>query len=132
MIVGLSIQGWFGDTVNIFVAPATGVTPPAPSLGGYLQTLEALPTPAIPLIHAGLGIALLVLGIVAIVMAFRSPVSTGVRVCTVIGALMILSAGQGGYDFVRTGLQANASSAQMGGAFILSYALYFLALYYSK
>ena len=41
ILVIMTIQGWFGDTVNIFVAPATGATPPPFSFGGFFQEVDS-------------------------------------------------------------------------------------------
>jgi heme A synthase len=82
--------------------------------------------------HAILGSVLAALAIVILFIAFRFNTSRGVRVCSVLGFLGILSAAYGGISFVLSGFQNNGSSAQMGGSFIGSYASYFLVLYFNK
>jgi hypothetical protein len=44
----------------------------------------------------------------------------------------MLSAAYGGLRFVMSGFADGGKSAEMGGSFILAYACYFLALYYTK
>jgi len=135
-IVILSVQGWFGDTVNIFLAPSNGIARPPATPGGVVSELGRLPQPFFLQWHAWQGAALAVLAIVITVAAFArsrsAGVARGVRWWSAAGLLSVLSAGYGGYQFVASGFGNGGSSAQMGGSFIAAYACYFMALYYTK
>jgi hypothetical protein len=132
VLVVLTIQGWFGDTVNIFVAPSSGITPPPFSLSGFLNALESLPTPFLPLYHAFEGIFLIVLAVAVFALSFTWSKSRGVRIASGLGLVMVVSAAIGGFLFVMSGFSNGGNSAQMGGSFIGAYAFYFIALYYSR
>lgn len=126
----LTVQGWFGDTVNIFFAPATGTTPPPFSFSGFFQSVESLGFPMTW--HAFEGIVLLVLAILVFSFSFFWSRAKSVRIASGLGLMMVFSAGLGGFLFVMSGFANGGNSAQMGGSFIGSYAFYFIALYYSK
>ncbi|MBO0686738.1 MAG: hypothetical protein J2P45_26625, partial [Candidatus Dormibacteraeota bacterium] len=117
-IVALAVQGWFGDTVNIFVSPAGGTARPQVSVSGLLQALEKLPSSFFPLFHASAGLALVVLAVSVLVLSFTWSRSLGVRIWSVVGFLAVLSAALGGYQFLTSGFHDDGSSAQMGGSFI--------------
>lgn len=129
-LVILSIQGWFGDTVNIFFAPATGTTPPPFSFSGFVQVVESLGFPLIW--HAAEGIVLLVLAVAVFALSFIWSKAKSVRIASGLGLFMVFSAALGGFLFVMAGFANGGNSAQMGGSFIGSYAFYFIALYYAK
>lgn len=132
ILVLLAVQGWFGDTVNIFISPARGTAPPSSSPGGLVHALASLPTPFLPLYHAFAGLALVLLALVVLVLSFAWSRSRGVRAWSVVGFLSMLSAALGGYQFVRSGFADGGSSAQMGGSFIATLSSYFLVLYCTK
>jgi hypothetical protein len=129
-LVILAVQGWFGDTVNIFFAPASGVTPPPYTLGGFLQGVESLGFPLIW--HAFEGIALVILAALVFALSFPWSKSRGVRIASGLGLLMVVSAAIGGFTFVMSGFSNGGASAQMGGSFIGAFAFFFVALFYSK
>ena len=131
-LVMLTAQGWFGDTVNIFIAPADGVTPPAPTLGGFLSAITSLSPPFLLVWHTYEGVALVVLAVVVFVLSFTASKSLGVRVWATLGLLAMLSSALGGYFFVMSGFKDGGNSAQMGGSYIASYACYFLTMYYTR
>ncbi len=54
-----------------------------------------------------------------------------VKVAAGLGLLFALIAGLAG-DFVLSGFSAGGSSMQMGGSYLGAYAIYFIALYYTK
>jgi hypothetical protein len=132
VLVLLAAQGWFGDTVSIFITPSGGTTPPPDTPGGLIQALQGMKTPIFPMWHAFQGLALALLAVIVLVLAFAWTRSRGVRVWAVVGLLSMLSAALGGYLFVRSGFADGASSAQMGGSFIAAFTSYFLVLYYTK
>ena len=121
----LTLQGWSGDTVNIFFAPSSGVTPT-----GFFSQVESLGSLAV--LHMSVGIILSVLAVVVLVLSFVWSNSRGVRIASALGLLMVISAAIGGYLFVTSGFSNGGNSAQMGGSFIGTYAFYFIALYYSR
>jgi hypothetical protein len=131
-LVILGIQGWFGDFVTVFVAPANGITPPAFTPGSLLHALQILPTPFFPVWHAFEGLALIVLGIAIAILSFTWTRSRGVRIWSIVGLVAVLAAALGGLLFVESGFAAGGSSMQMGGSFIGAFASYFLALYYTR
>lgn len=131
-LVLLAVQGWFGDTVNIFVTPANGTAPPPATPSGLLHAMASLRPPLFPIWHAFQGLAVVLLGLVVAVLSFTWSRSRGVRAWSVIGLLSVLSAAMGGYEFVRSGFSDGGSSAQMGGSYIAALASYFLVLYHTK
>jgi hypothetical protein len=131
-LVLLTAQGWFGDTVNIFIAPPNGTARPAATVSDFLHAVGSLQPPFFLVWHTFEGLALVVLALAVAILSFFWSPSKGVRMCAVLGLLFTLLAALGGYLFVMSGFKDGASSAQMGGSFIGSYALYFLTLYYTK
>jgi hypothetical protein len=129
ILVVLTIQGWFGDTVNIFFTTGT-TTPPAFSLGGFFGSVAAVGFPLVW--HASEGIVLAVLGVAAFALSFFWSKARSVRILSGLGLMMIVSAALGGFLFVMSGFSNGGNSAQMGGSFIGAYAFFFMALYYSK
>ena len=130
MLVLLTVQGWSGDTVNIFLPASAATTPLSSFFPGFFSTLES----AGPLadFHMSVGILLSVLAIVVFALSFVWSKSRGVRIASGLGLLMVISAAIGGFLFVVSGLSNGGNSAQMGGSFIGAYAFYFIALYYSR
>ena len=130
VLIVMTIQGWFGDTVNIFVAPPNGITPPVFSMAAFFQMVQNYGF--LLIYHAYEGIVLFVLGLITAVLAFKWSPKRSVRICSIIGLFFLASAAVGGYLFVLSGFANGGNSAQMGGSFIGAYALYFVALYYAK
>lgn len=130
LLLVLTVQGWTGDTVNIFAAPASGTTPPTQDLGGFFAGVQTLG--GFLVWHAIEGIVALALGLVVLVLAFVWGSARAVGIAAVLGLLFLASAAYGGYGFVLSGFSSGSSSATMGGSFIGSYAFYFIALYYAK
>jgi len=130
VLVILAIQGWFGDTVNIFYAPPNGTTPPPYSISGFFSAVNSLGFTLIW--HTWEGILLLVLSIVLFALSFAWSKSRAVRITSGLGLISVFSAALGGFLFVMSGFSNGGNSAQMGGSFIAAFAFYFIALYYSK
>jgi hypothetical protein len=127
-LIILTVQGWFGDTVNIFVAP-----PGTNSSVPFSALLPTITNYGFFLIwHAFEGLLLVILSVALIVASFRWSKKRSVRILSILGALMIISATIGGLSFVLSGFNAGGSSAQMGGSFIGAYAFYFMELYFTK
>jgi hypothetical protein len=130
ILVIMTIQGWFGDTVNIFYAPVTSIQRPSFTMGGFFQAVQGVGFPLI--YHTFEGVLLVALGIASAALAFTWSGNRSVKICTVLGAVAIFSAALGGFLFVMSGFSNGGNSAQMGGSFIGAYAFYFMALYYAK
>jgi hypothetical protein len=129
MLVILTIQGWFGDTTNIFVTTGTITRPPF-SIGGFFQT--AMGHGFILIWHASQGILLFFLSLTVLGLSFLWSKARSVRILAILGTIMVFSAGLGGLLFALSGFSNGGNSAQMGGSFIGAYAFYFMALYYAK
>ena len=124
----LTVQGWFGDTVNLFAVPTSPVTVEA-SASGLLTAIAN--DGATLIIHAFIGIVLLALSATVLAFSLKSK-PRNVQVPSILGLVMVVSAIIGGTLFVLSGYTNNGVSAQMGGSFIGAYAFYFIELYYAK
>ncbi len=125
-LVLLSVQGWSGDFVNVFVTttPRQGAT----SLVGVLGLVKS--QGGFLLWHGVEGVVIVALGLIILAISFRR--GRGVAVSALIALLSSVSAGIGGLMFVASGFSAGGASMQMGGSFIGAYAFYFITLYYTK
>lgn len=132
MLVLLSIQGWLGDTVNIFYSPPNGLTSPPFTFGGFLSAMEAIPAPFFILYHAFQGMCLVALAAAVFALSFKWSKARSVKITSGLGFASVLSAAIGGFLFVMSGFSNGGNSAQMGGSFIGAYALFFLTLFYAK
>ncbi len=130
LLVVLTVQGWTGDAVNIFVAPANGASPPSQDFGGFFAGVESLG--GFLVWHAFEGIVAVALGVVVLVLAFLWSPMRPVHISALLGLFFLATAAYGGYGFVLSGFSAGPSSATMGGSFIGSYAFYFITLYFAK
>jgi hypothetical protein len=129
-LVVYSVQGWFGDFVNIFVAPTNGTTAPPYTMSGFFQSMQSLGFGLVW--HAYEGLALVGLSAAIFALSFKWSKSKGVRIASGLGLLSVISAALGGFLFVMSGFSNGGNSAQMGGSFIAAYALFFVTLYYAK
>lgn len=124
----MTIEGWFGDTVNLFSIPTSPVAVEA-SAGGLLTAVVNVgPT---LMIHAFLGILILALSVTVLAFSLKSK-PRNIQVPSILGLVAVVSAIIGGILFVLSGFTNNGVSAQMGGSFIGAYAFYFIELYYAK
>jgi hypothetical protein len=128
ILIGLTIQGWLGDFVNLFAVFPNGTVGHA--LGSFFRAVKAAGNMDVG--HAILAALLLIFAIAILVVAFRGVVGMGARICAIIGLIAILSAAYGGIAFVFSGFKSNGNSMQMGGSFIGAYASYFLVLFFNK
>ena len=127
-LVLLTVQGWFGDTVNLFAVPTSPVTVEASASGLLTAIVNDGPT---LIIHTFTGIVILVLSVTVLGFSLRSK-PRSIRAPSILGLVMVVSAIIGGTLFVLSGFTNNGVSAQMGGSFIGAYAFYFIELYYAK
>jgi hypothetical protein len=128
-LVLLSIQGWTGDTANLFASFPLGKVN---GMGGAITALSSAGPGPVAIFHGVEGVVVIILSIGVAVTAFVRSKSGGVRITSLLALLFIISAAVGGYLFVFSGFTNNAYSAQMGGSFIGGYAMDFLVLYYCK
>ncbi len=131
-LVILSVQGWLGDTVNIFYSPSSGVAKPSFTLSGFLSEMESIPASYLLLWHAFQGIFLVALAATVFALSFRWSKTRSTKVTSGLAFASVISAAVGGFLFVMSGYSNGGNSAQMGGSFIAAYALYFVALYFAK
>jgi hypothetical protein len=127
-LVLLTVQGWSGDTINIFMIPTTPPTVEQSASGVLQAIINNGPT---LIIHAFIGIAILAFAIVILAFALREK-PRNVQIPAILGLAMVVSAIIGGILFVLSGFSNGANSAQMGGSFIGAYAFYFIELYSAK
>jgi hypothetical protein len=127
-LVLLTVQGWFGDTVNLFAIPTSPVAVESSASGVFQAIVNVGPT---LLIHAFIGLAILALGIVVLSFSLKSK-PRNIQIPAILGLVMVISAIIGGTLFVLSGFTNNGVSAQMGGSYIGAYAFYFIELYFSK
>ena len=127
LLVLLSVQGWLGDYVNLFVVFPSG--PVSISLSGLIQALEGAGLSVV--FHAALGFSILATSVIVLILSLRTKVKS-ISISSIMGLAAITSAVAGGLLFVFSGFQNNGSSAQMGGSFIGAYAFCFIELYYTK
>ena len=127
-LIALTVQGWFGDTVNIFLIPTTP-TSVEQSASGLFQAITNIGP--VLLIHASIGIMILALASIVLALSLKSK-PRNVQIPAILGLFMVVSAAIGGVFFVLSGFSNGGNSAQMGGSYIGAYAFYFIELYYTK
>jgi hypothetical protein len=139
-LIILTIQGWFGDTVNIFVVQHVGTNTANVSAGDFMAALvNLIPTfqgmlglGFLVFWHALEGLILVIFTFIVLVFSFKWSNKKSVRICSILGILFTWSAAYAGLAFLLSGFSSGADSAQMGGSFIGAYAFYFLELYFAK
>ena len=124
VLVIVAVQGWSGDSVNIFFAPTSGITPPP--FYEFFAAVESIGP--LPVFHAVEGILLSILSIAVFALSFIWSKSRGVRIASGLGLVMILSASIGGFMFVMSGFSDGGASSQMGASFIGGFAFYFISV----
>lgn len=129
LLIFLSVQGWTGDTVNLFASyPYTSPV----SMSGFLWQLGSATGVGPALIwHALEALIILALSVTLVIMALKRRLK-GIAITCVLGIMAVISAMIGGMMFVMSGFTQDGFSAQMGGSFIGTYALFFVTLYFSK
>lgn len=127
-LILLTLQGWTGDSVNVFVTTSQATTP-SQSVGGFFS---AVMNGGLLLIWHGMeGFLILfsAIGVLVVSLRYRR---RSVKIGAAIGLVSVIVAGLGGCLFVLSGFSAPGNTMQMGGASIGAYALYFITLYYTK
>jgi hypothetical protein len=126
-LVLLTVQGFTGDSINLFAVFPEPVTD---TFTGFYQAL--LQAGGLTAFHAIEGLAIVLGAISIVVSAFRQRTTKVVRAFAVFGTTAVISAAIGGILFVLSGFKNDPNSAQMGGSYISAYASYFLLLYFLK
>lgn len=127
-LIALTVQGWFGDTVNIFLIP-TMPSSVEQSANGLFQAITNIGP--VLIIHSFIGILILALSSIVLALSLRTK-PRNVQIPAILGLIMVISAAIGGVFFVLSGFSNGGNSAQMGGSYIGAYAFYFIELYYTK
>jgi hypothetical protein len=126
-LVVLTVEGWTEDSVNLFATFPSGSD--SNSLEGLVSAL--FDAGGLTAYHAFQGDAIVILSLVVVGLSFKvKPMS--IRIISILAAAAVISAMAGGVMFVLSGFLNNTDSAQMGGGFIVAYALYFIELYFAK
>ncbi len=129
VLVILTVQGWFGDTTNLFVT--TGAAPSIVfSFGAIIS--QIISYGPILIWHAFEGFILLILSLITIFLSFLWAKKRSVRILSILGCAFMISAVYGGVIFVVSGFANVGASAQMGGSFLGAYAFYWMELYFTK
>ncbi len=127
VLVMLGFQYEFGMAVNIANPPA--IAPFTFSLTGLSDALHGAGPVAV--LHAGLGGFLVILTLVSLVLSLRSKVRS-VQVFGGLGFLSLALAAASGLLFVLSGFQNDHYSHGMATNFLLSFAFFFIELYFLK
>ncbi len=116
----LVIQGLLGSSIKLFAtfSPAQSVH----SLGGIFRGLASWRMETV--VHASLGIVLIVLATGILVTVLRSASSKGIRIFSTAGLACVLSAAAGGILFAFSGYQNDRFSAEMLGSFVTAFISY--------
>jgi len=122
----LTLQGWLGDFVNVFVTTSSTASV---SFSGFTEALFNQGPSVV--VHALVGFLIFLSGIGVLVVSLRYG-ERRVKIAAALALLAVVSAGVGGILFVMSGFSDGGSSMQMGGSFIAAYGLYFITLYYTK
>ncbi len=123
----LGLQYEFGMAVNISNPPS--LPPFSLSLGAVSDALNRVG--AVAVIHASLGVWLVIFSVVSLIFSLRS----GVRSVQVFGSLAFLAvllAASTGLLYTLSGFQNNGDTHGMATNFLLSFTFYFLELYFLK
>jgi hypothetical protein len=126
-LVLLTVQGFTGDSINLFAVFPDQVTG---TFAGFFQAL--FQSGGLTVFHAIEGLVIVLGAISIVVSAFRQRTAKVVRAFAVFGMTAVISAAIGGILFVLSGFKNDPNSAQMGGSFISAYASNFLLLYFLK
>jgi hypothetical protein len=122
ILVLLSVQALSGNWVTYFLILPGG---PADLSQRFLVAVTNLAT-----FHKMMGFIIGGVSVLILTFAFLHRSSIYVRIFTVIGFIIIVSAGIGGYLFVKSEFQDRWALGQMSDSFVGAYAAYFLQLFF--
>ena len=127
-LIIFTIQGWFGDTVNIFVVQHVGPNTANVSADDIIAAALVNPIPMfqgmlglgfLVFWHALEGLILVILTFIVLIFSFKWSNKKSVWNCSILGILFTWSAAvYAGLVFLLSGFSSGADSAQMGGSFI--------------
>jgi hypothetical protein len=122
ILVVMSIQALSGNWITYFL-----ILPGAPanlsqSFIGALVTLA--------IYHKLMGFVIGGISILVLIFAFIRRSSIYVRIFAALGFIITVSAGIGGFLFVKSGFQDRFALGQMADSFVGAYAAYFLQLFF--
>jgi hypothetical protein len=126
-LILLGLQGWTGDFVNLFVTTSSSTV--QQSVGGFFQGVVDGGPFIVWHVVEGFLVLLSALGVLVVSLRYNK---RSVKLGAVFGLLAVIAAGLGGYFFVLSGFSQGGNSMQMGGSYIIAFALYFITLYYTK
>lgn len=121
ILVVVSIQALSGNWITFFLILPGG---PANLSQSFIDTLVK-----VAIYHKLMGIVIGGISILILIFAFVRRSSIYVRIFAVLGFIIIVSAGIGGFLFVKSGFQDRWPLGQMADSFVGAYAAYFLQLF---
>jgi len=122
ILVLITVQAFSGNWITYFLILPGG---PANLSQGFIDGLAKL-----AVYHKIMGFATGLVSILVLIFAFIRRSSIYVRIFAVLGFIITISAGIGGYLFVKSGLQDRWALGQMADSFVGAYAAYFLQLFF--
>lgn len=122
MLVLLSVQAFSGNWITYFLILPGG---PANLSQSFIGTLVKL-----AIYHKITGFVTGGISILILIFAFIRRSSIYVRIFAVLGFIITVLAGIGGFLFVKSGFQDRWSLGQMADSFVGAYAAYFLQLFF--
>ena len=122
LLLLLSLQALSGNWVTFFLILPGGPTNISQSFIGALIKLA--------IYHKLMGFVIGGISILVLIFAFIRRSSIYVRVFAVLGFIITVSAGIGGFLFVKSGFQDRWALGQMADSFVGEYAAYFLQLFF--
>jgi hypothetical protein len=116
----VAVQGWSGGWSAFYLIW------PGSNVGATFLHIVAW----LAAYHRKLGFAIGGISILIIIFAFLSKTNIYVRILTILGLAVTVSAALGGYLYVHSSLQDRLSLGQMADSFIAVFAVYFLQLFF--
>jgi hypothetical protein len=122
ILVVMSIQALSGNWITYFL-----ILPGAPAnlSQSFIGALVKL-----AIYHKLMGFVIGGISILVLIFAFIRRSSIYVRIFAVLGFIITVSAGIGGFLFVKSGFQDRFALGQMADSFVGAYAAYFLQLFF--
>jgi hypothetical protein len=122
ILVVMTIQALSGNWITFFLILPGGPANLSQSFIGALVKLA--------IYHKLMGFVIGGISILILIFAFIRRSSIYVRIFAVLGFIITVSAGIGGFLFVKSGLQDRWALGQMADSFVGAYAAYFLQLFF--
>jgi hypothetical protein len=122
ILVVISVQAVSGNWITFFLILPGG---PANLSQSFIEALAKL-----AIYHKIVGFVIGGISILILIFAFIRRSSIYVRIFAVLGFIITVIAGIGGFLFVKSGLQDRWALGQMADSFVGAYAAYFLQLFF--